>query len=114
MKLRFLSIDIFYNNTYRKCANGGKSETFERGFILCPEGNYTPIDLEETDAPIYKMFVKEVYAGDPYKYVVECDILGEPLHPKGQPMAGGNFIYSCDSRYRRLSAYPVSIHDRIE
>lgn len=29
-------------------------------------------------------------------------------------MAGGNFLYSCDSRFREISQYPLSIHDRIE
>jgi hypothetical protein len=30
-------------------------------------------------------------------------------------MAGGNFLYCCDSRFRQqVNAYPVSIHDRHE
>jgi hypothetical protein len=29
-------------------------------------------------------------------------------------MMGGNFVYSCDSRFRRLCAYPIPVHDRCE
>jgi len=30
-------------------------------------------------------------------------------------MAGGNFVYSCDSRFRQyMNPYPISVHDRIE
>lgn len=42
----------------------------------------------------------------------------EPLSgPAGScgPMAGGNFVYSCDSRFRQhVCAYPISVHDRFE
>lgn len=39
----------------------------------------------------------------------------EPLdQPEGRvgPMAGGSFIYSCDSRFP--SDYPIGLHDRFE
>lgn len=31
-------------------------------------------------------------------------------------MAGGNFVYSCDSRYSEVTGivYPISVHDRVE
>jgi hypothetical protein len=29
-------------------------------------------------------------------------------------MAGGNFVYSSDSRFRRISDGPIDVHDRIE
>ena len=29
-------------------------------------------------------------------------------------MAGGCFIYSCDSRFRDISPYPIPLHDRKE
>jgi len=29
-------------------------------------------------------------------------------------MMGGNFVYSCDSRFRRLNDYPIPVHDRAE
>jgi len=29
-------------------------------------------------------------------------------------MFGGNFIYSCDSRFQALCGYPIPVHDRCE
>ena len=30
------------------------------------------------------------------------------------PMMGGNFIYTCDSRLRRIWPSPIAVHDRYE
>ena len=38
-------------------------------------------------------------------------IHAEPYAP-GTYSAGGRFIYSCDSRFREINNYPISLHDR--
>jgi hypothetical protein len=38
----------------------------------------------------------------------------EPVERNGRPMFGGNFVYSSDSRFRAVCAYPIPVHDRFE
>jgi hypothetical protein len=38
----------------------------------------------------------------------------KPLGEKSWCMMGGNFIYTCDSRFREICQYPIPVHDRIE
>jgi hypothetical protein len=114
MKTRFLSISIFYNNTYRNCAAGAKSETFETGFLLVPDGNHKPEDIKEhyPDKPIYKLFEKQI-GHTLYYSVREIDIDGNWIKKQANgPMFGGNFISSSDSRFP--FHYPLPIHDRFE
>ena len=44
---------------------------------------------------------------------IHADVL---TRPEKWHMAGGNFVYSCDSRYREVTGihYPISVHDRVE
>lgn len=68
--------------------------------------------------------VPEISEGTEYNTVVlkKKYVAGEYLYcvpfkqPKGLngPMMGGNFIYSCDSRFREICKYPIPIHDRFE
>lgn len=39
---------------------------------------------------------------------------GYPVEPVRSPMAGGNFIFTGDSRFCRVCEHPVSVHDRFE
>ena len=54
--------------------------------------------------------IKEGYKG--YIYAVPLDADGTELVGA---TAGGSFIYTCDSRFRKsVSKYSVSLHDRVE
>ena len=47
----------------------------------------------------------------------ETYVDAKPLYfPRRWYMAGGNFLYTSDSRYKEITgiSYPVSIHDRYE
>ena len=45
----------------------------------------------------------------------EVYVTAKPWGEKRHTMAGGNFVYSHDSRFRSgVCAYPISVHDRIE
>lgn len=55
------------------------------------------------------VIVKRIIGGKPYIHAQPID------DPKGVGwMAGGSFIYSYDSRFGKLSEYPIPLHDRQE
>jgi len=45
-------------------------------------------------------------------YLTAYPVIGGKLNENG--MMGGRFVYSSDSRFRTISAYPVPLHDRFE
>jgi len=48
--------------------------------------------------------------GEKWDYISAVPVdLPEGIHPA----AGGNFIYSCDSRFRVIFEYPIPVHDHI-
>jgi hypothetical protein len=56
--------------------------------------------------------VQRVVCGKPYLTAYPCDKDGKPDTSR---MAGGCFIYSCDSRFRsQFGDYPIPLHDRKE
>ena len=112
-----LSVDVYYNNSYRRCALNGYSTYKER--IVMVKGN-----REECISECKKLIEEEHYKEDDFYYLNERYLWGKPsfflemLFPNksGIVMAGGNFAYSSDSRFERItgSHQPISIHDRIE
>lgn len=44
-----------------------------------------------------------------HTYAVPIECVGDGT---GEYMMGGNFIYSCDSRFRNLNNGPIPVHDR--
>lgn len=83
-------------------ANGLTSK--EGKLILMGEeldGPFTP--KEEVD---YLVVQKK---GD-YIYCVPKSILDS----KEWAMFGGNFVYTSDSRFAKISKYPIPVHDRVE
>ena len=69
------------------------------------EGPFEPGD----ESPAVTL-VKRDIGGEIYIHAVPCDKNANPL--PGWYMAGGNFIYTSDSRFP--SRQPISIHDRQE
>jgi hypothetical protein len=85
--------------------NGGVSRKYN-SFVLVGEG-VPEVFEERKDLPALKL-VKRNFGGRIYLHA-------EPFEkPEGHvgPMSGGNFVYSCDSRFP--NDYPISIHDRFE
>lgn len=95
-----------YRNSLGDCTNGGISESRRELYILSTtKGPFEPQDIREC---VYIEW-REI-AGKEY---INC----KPAYfPKRWYMAGGNFLYSSDSRFREItkSEYPISIHDRYE
>ncbi len=95
-----------YRDSLGDCTNSGISATRKELYILsATKGPFEPQDIREC-----------VY--------IECrEIMGEgyinckPAYfRKRWYMAGGNFLYTSDSRFKEItkSKYPISIHDRYE
>lgn len=100
-----------YGGTISDCTNGGVTSKNERVLVL-PEGVEATPEQLMGKLPILKI-VRRNIGGKPYLHA-------EPVNRPGKGsigswMAGGNFIYSCDSRFREwICEYPVSVHDRTE
>lgn len=89
------------------CTNNGISSKYNELLLVCNNGD---IDIEENNLPenLVKIVTRELF-GKVYKHI-------EPYKKSTKLgwMSGGNIGYSCDSRFRIISEYPLMIHDREE
>lgn len=98
-----LLCDIYKSGDY-DCTNHGLSSKNTNLIFVDAEGPF-----EGTVENSVKLVKRNLFRGE-YLHA-------EPLvKPEGMvgPMFGGNFIYSSDSRFRAISAYPIPLHDRFE
>lgn len=104
--MKALPINVFKDGS-GDCTNGGISSRYNRLLLVCEDGF---IDIDENDPPenLVHIVTRRFGFGE-YRHI-------EPVaSPAGAGwMSGGNIGYSCDSRFSRLSQYPLSIHDRQE
>ena len=103
--MKVLPIEIYKHKG--DCSNGGISSRFNEVLLICEEG-YLEVDENNPPENLVKLVVRHLF-GKEYKHI-------EPVAaPKGVGwMSGGTIVYSCDSRFRRMSEYPLSFHDRCE
>lgn len=109
---RYVSVSVLRYEV--DCTNGGVSSSDNHGhpsfFAPCPEGNFLREDLEGTDPTKRFTVILEVippaFPGCAYRFKVA----GETR----RPMAGGNFIFTSDSRFSEAYGQPISLHDRHE
>lgn len=105
--MRALPISIYEDKRIGNCSNGGISSRYSEVLLICEEGF---IEIDESNPPenLVKLVVRNLWNKE-YKHI-------EPVvRPTGAGwMAGGTLVYSCDSRFRELSDYPLSFHDRQE
>ena len=87
------------------CSNNGISSKHDQLILV---GDGVPEIFEVSDKTPALKLVKRVLFGKDAWYATPVN------PPKGciGPMSGGNFIYSCDSRFP--SEAPIAIHDRFE
>ena len=96
------------------CSNGGISQYHNQVTIVsdvdeCQIFDTYPVD--ELCRPIV-VIKKRIIGGEEYVYAEPID---NPDKGNIGWMAGGTFIYSCDSRFsRHFSKYPIPLHDRQE
>lgn len=107
--MKALPISVFQNPTYKGCSNGGITERFDRLLLVCEDGF---VDVDETNPPenLVKIVTRN-FGGKEYKHI-------EPVASTAPGavgwMSGGALAYSSDSRFSRLSQYPLCVHDRQE
>lgn len=105
--MKALRINVYKWNLGDR-TNGGISSKYDDLLLVCNEGY---IDIDENNLPenLVKIVVRKLFGGKEYKHI-------EPYKPADKVgwMSGGNFAYSCDSRFHELSDYPLPIHDRQE
>lgn len=101
-----LTARVYRDNGFGDCTNGGISAQAQELYILAAtKGPFEPEDIRQC---VYIEW-REV-CGEQY---IDC----KPAYfRKRWYMAGGNFLYSSDSRFKEItkSKYPISIHDRYE
>lgn len=95
-----------YKNPLGDCTNGGISAERRELYILsATKGPFEPEDIRQCVYIEWREVMGETY--------INC----KPAYcRKRWYMAGGNFLYTSDSRFREItkSKYPISIHDRYE
>lgn len=101
-----LTAGVYRDSKLGDCTNGGISSHAGELYILSEKkGPFEPEDIRQC---VYIEW-REV-CGEPY---IDC----KPAYfRKRWYMAGGNFLYTSDSRFVEItkSKYPISIHDRYE
>ncbi len=105
--MRALSINV-YKHRAGDCSNNGITSRFNEILVICPEGNIEIDESKPLPENLCKVVTRDFGFGI-YKHI-------EPIvKPNGVGwMAGGCIGYTCDSRFRRMSEYPLPIHDRTE
>lgn len=107
-----LSLSVFYNATYRKCAAGGITETAEDIYVLCDDG---PFEIDGSDPRLFKL-AKTLDS-------IHLEPVNPPAGPKTVgPMMGGSYAATSDARFSRacrsMLGFPfygaVAVHDRFE
>ncbi len=94
-----------YRSNGMDCTNSGLTASHSALTLVGPG---VPELLEATeDAPAVKLVRRRLFGVEDYLHA-------EPVTPPAGTgwMDGGNFIWSCDSRFP--NSYPISVHDRQE
>ena len=95
-----------FRNPLGDCTNDGISKNRRELYIISAQkGPFEPQDIRECVYIEWREVMGEKY--------IDC----KPLYcSKRWYMAGGNFLYTSDSRFKDItkSKYPIAIHDRYE
>ena len=104
--MKALPIKVYRNGNY-DCTNNGISSRYDTLLLICEDG-YVDVDENKIPENAVKIVERHLF-GKVYKHI-------EPIAKATQLgyMDGGNIGYSCDSRFREFSDYPLKIHDRQE
>ena len=105
--LKGLLCSIFEDKDGHNCSNNGISARCKQVIVVGP--GIPEIFEASEDCPAVKLVRRNLFG----KEYVHAEPVDQPEGLVG-PMAGGAFIYSCDSRFRKLNEYPISLHDRFE
>ena len=104
INMKYLPVNVF-RSSLGDCTNGGVTADDDSLFVVpCEDGFLT----DEGLADRHNVVILE-----------PAEIMGslyfKPSTITGHSMAGGNFVYTSDSRFSRTySKQPVRVHDRVE
>lgn len=104
--MKGLIVEI-YKAGFGDCSNGGISSKSDKCLLV---GRGIPEIFEAGEYPVVTVVERDL-RGEIYLTAYPVDNEG---HIDRSTMMGGCFIYTSDSRFRRISAYPVPLHDRKE
>lgn len=103
--MRYISVKL-YTSSLGTASNGGVSETNpDRLCVPCTDGNLSEMDIIENGYSVL------ILMSNPYNpgYFVPLELA------QRHTMAGGSFIWTTDSRFRRVYGdHPIALHDRVE
>lgn len=102
-----LPVEVYKASLFEGCSNGGISEKYDEVLLLCDEG-FVDVDLNNPPENLCKMVYRKIGCG----IFVHAEPYAKPEHIGW--MNGGSIIHSFDSRFSRMSEYPVRLHDRQE
>ena len=94
-----------YKNSLGDCTSNGLTSKHDRLNLYYGQLNDETINELPEDSLI---LIERVLWGKQANYAVPIEIYKSKRHS----MAGGNFIYTSDSRFP--ASAPISVHDRIE
>lgn len=94
-----------YKNSLGDCTNNGLTNNYDHLYLYHGHLDDEIINELPEDSLI---LIERVLWGKQANYAVPVEIYKSKRHS----MAGGNFIYTSDSRFP--SDAPISVHDRIE
>ena len=98
-------LTFVYKNSLGDCTNNGLTSKYDK--INLYHGQLDSEKINELPENSL-ILVERVLFGKQANYAVPVEIYKSKRHS----MAGGNFIYTSDSRFP--SSAPISVHDRIE
>lgn len=111
--MKGLLVDVYRNADRYDCTAGGVTAT-RSSFVLVDDEIGGPFEVEEND--VYLVIVRRYIHGIGEYLHVEPRKNGKGLRPEGYVggMMGGNFVFTSDSRFNKVSRRPLPVHDRFE
>jgi len=98
-------LTFVYKNSLGDCTNHGLTSKYDHLNLYYGQLNEEEINELPEDSLI---LIERVLWGEPAHYAVPVEIYKSGRHS----MAGGNFVYTSDSRFPEKA--PLSVHDRVE
>ena len=98
-------LTFVYKNSLGDCTNSGLTSKYDHLNLYYGQLNEEEINELPEDSLI---LIERVLWGKPAHYAVPVEIYKSGRHS----MAGGNFVYTSDSRFPEKA--PLSVHDRVE
>ena len=102
-ELMGMTVDVYSCDGYPQASSFGISQTHKTVLLV---GENIPKIFNPGNYPIVELRSRSLTDGTCYQFAAPylCD----------RSMAGGSFIWSTDSRFRRISERPMPLHDRFE